>query len=105
VQRPELEASRAITTVELAPPGWPEDVTEVTIKTFDGRTLVARHDVSRPSGDLPSLRRTLRTKFRNLVGPRLGPQRADDLMGAIEGFATQGEVAILLAGATHYASR
>jgi len=87
VLRPELEAVRAITTVELAPPGWPEDVTEVSIETIDGRVLVARHDVSTPAGAPDVLKRALQNKFLNLVSPRLEARRVSDLMTLIEGFS------------------
>lgn len=84
VQRADLQAVRAITEVELAPGGWPEDVTEVTVETRDGRMLVARHDVSKPAGDLNVLRGKLRTKFVNLVEPRLGAAGAKHLMNQVE---------------------
>lgn len=87
VQRPDLEAIRSITTVELAPVGWPEDVTEVTVETVDGRRLVQRHDVSAPLGDLSNQRTRLRAKFLNLVTPITGQGAASDLMGEIEGVA------------------
>ncbi|PIB91827.1 MmgE/PrpD family protein [Caulobacter sp. FWC2] len=84
VQRADLQTVRAITEVELAPAGWPEDVTEVTVETRDGRMLVACHDVSKPAGDLNVLKGKLRTKFLNLVEPRLGVSRAKALMNLVE---------------------
>lgn len=100
VQRPDLDAVRAITSVDLAPTGWPEDVTEVRVETIDGRMLVACHDVSKPSGDLRMLRERLRTKFQNLVEPRVGPGRVTGLMADLEGMATLGSLADFLAEAT-----
>jgi 2-methylcitrate dehydratase PrpD len=100
VQRVDLQAVRAITTVELALAGWPEDVTEVSVETLDGQTLVARHDVSKPSGDLKTLRGTLRTKFLNLVEPRVGAARATDLMAEVETLASMKDLVSLLASAT-----
>ena len=97
VLRPELEAIRAITTVELAPPGWPEDVTEVRVETVDGRLLVASHDVSEPAGDLTVLTETLRTKFLNLVEPRLDATRARDLMSRVARLAELDDLADLMA--------
>lgn len=97
VLRSELEAIRAITTVELAPRGWPEDVTEVSVETVDGRLLVARHDVSKPAGDLPVLAEKLRTKFLNLVEPRLGAGHANDLIFEIERLAELDNLGELLA--------
>ena len=98
VQRADLQAVRAITEVELAPAGWPEDVTEVSIDTLDGRRLVARHDVSRPVGDLNVLRRKLRTKFLNLIEPRLGAARSKNLMSRVETLAsTEDLVGLLMA--------
>lgn len=99
VRRADLQAVRAITEVELAPEGWPEDVTEVTVETRDGRTLVARHDVSKPAGDLNVLRGKLRTKFVNLVEPRLGAARARDLVSQVETLASNADLVRLLAAA------
>jgi len=100
VGRADLEAIRAITSVDLAPAGWPEDVTEVTVETLDGRTLIARHDVSEPSGDLDALRRKLRLKFLNLTEPLMGAQRAQGLIAQVEGLAVQGDLTDMLAAAT-----
>ena len=100
VQRADLDAIRALTTVDLAPPGWPEDVTEVSVETLDGRILVMRHDVSKPAGDLDALEQKLRTKFLNLTEPLIGPQRAKDLMARAERLAMQDDLAALLAEAT-----
>lgn len=100
VHRAELEAIRAITTVELAPASWPEDITEVTVETRDGRILVACHDVSKPSGDLGALRQTLRSKFLNLTGPRMGSRRAEGLMAQLERFATQADLIATLDATT-----
>ena len=100
VQRADLDAIRALTTVDLAPPGWPEDVTEVSVETLDGRILVMRHDVSKPAGDLDALGQKLRTKFLNLTEPLIGPRRAKDLMARAERLATQDDLAALLAEAT-----
>jgi hypothetical protein len=97
VLRPELEAIRAITTVELASPGWPEDVTEVRVETVDGRLLVASHDVSEPAGDLTVLTETLRTKFLNLVEPRLDATRARDLMSGVTRLAELDDLGALMA--------
>jgi 2-methylcitrate dehydratase PrpD len=96
VLRPELEAVRAITTVELAPPGWPEDVTEVSVETVDGRVLVARHDVSAAADSPEVLKRALRNKFLSLVSPRLEAERASDLMTRIDGVAELENVSALL---------
>jgi hypothetical protein len=100
VQRPELEASRAITTVELAPPGWPEDVTEVTIKTRDGDTFVQRHDISVPPGDIPMQGQRLRAKFMALATPVIGADRAEALADAIRRMEDQDDVSKLFALAT-----
>ena len=100
VQRADLDAIRALTTVDLAPPGWPEDVTEVSVETLDGRILVMRHDVSKPAGDLDALEQKLRTKFLNLTEPLIGPQRAKELMARAERLAMQDDLAALLAEAT-----
>lgn len=78
--RPELEAIRAITTVELAPSDWPEDVTEVLVETVDGHFLSARHDVSAAVASPDVLKRALQNKFRRLASPALGAARASDLM-------------------------
>ena len=83
VLRPDLEASRALTTVELAPPGWPEDVTEVTITTLDGETLVRRHDISLPPGDLAVQRSRLHAKFLALAAPVIGREQAERTAAAI----------------------
>jgi 2-methylcitrate dehydratase PrpD len=83
VLRPDLEVSRAVTTVELAPPGWPEDVTEVTVTTLAGETLVRRHDVSLPSGDLAMQRPRLHAKFLALAAPVIGHERAERAAAAI----------------------
>ena len=83
VLRPDLQAARALTTIELAPPTWPEDVTEVTITTHDGRTLVQRHDISQPLGDLPRQRDRLNAKFLALAAPLVGHDRAMSLADAI----------------------
>ena len=87
VRRPDLEETRAICQVELAPSGWPEDVTEVSVETVDGRTLVERHDVSIPLGDMASQRARLQAKFLNLVTPIAGSRRAYDLMDEIGAFS------------------
>jgi 2-methylcitrate dehydratase PrpD len=99
VLRPDLEATRLITVVELAPPGWPEDVTEVSVETVDGRTLIQRHDISSPPSDLRGQRGRLQTKFLNLAGPIIGPRRADDLLAELEGFAELEDLAALIEAA------
>ena len=83
VQRPDLDATRAITTIDLAPTGWPEDVTEVTISTHDGETLVQRHDISLPAGDVTTQGRRLRAKFLALATPVIGTDQAEALADAI----------------------
>jgi 2-methylcitrate dehydratase PrpD len=83
VLRPELEATRALTTVELAPTDWPEDVTEVTIETLDGQTLVQRHDISLPPGDLAFQAERLHAKFLALATPVISHKRALALAAAI----------------------
>ena len=83
VLRPDLQATRALTTVELAPPGWPEDVTEVTITTHDGRTLVRRHNVSQPPGDLARRHDRLHAKFLALAAPIVGHAQAKALAALI----------------------
>jgi len=97
VLRPDLEASRAMTTVELAPPGWPEDLTEVTIATLDGRTLVRRHDVSLPAGDLAMQHAQLHAKFLTLAAPVIGRERADRLAATIDRLEGSGDVSEILA--------
>jgi 2-methylcitrate dehydratase PrpD len=81
--RPELEATRAITSVELAPADWPEDVTEVTVTTIDGEILVQRHDISLPPGDLAFQAERLHAKFLTLAAPVIGHDRAETLAAAI----------------------
>ena len=83
VLRPDLQAMRALATVELAPSGWPEDVTEVTITTHDGRTLVQRHDISQPPGDLARQRDRLHAKFLALAAPIVGHDQAIALAASI----------------------
>ncbi|MFZ0268299.1 MmgE/PrpD family protein [Caulobacter sp.] len=83
VPRPDLQATRALTTVELAPPGWPEDVTEVTITTLDGRTFVQRHDISLPQGDLGRQGDRLHAKFLALAAPVVGRDQAKALAASI----------------------
>lgn len=87
VLRPELEAIRAIATVELAPPDWPEDVTEAHVETIDGRLLVAQHDVSAPAGSPDVLKRALQNKFLGLASSALEAGQASDLMTRIEALA------------------
>ncbi|MDB5454909.1 MAG: MmgE/PrpD family protein [Caulobacter sp.] len=96
VERLDLEASRALVTVELAPPDWPEDVTEVTVTTLDGETLVQRHDISLPSGDLAAQRPRLHAKFLNLAAPVIGHRRAEVLAAEIHGLAHARDVSKLL---------
>ena len=83
IMRPELQAARALTTVELAPRDWPEDVTEVTIATHDGRTLVQQHDISLPSGDPARQRDRLLGKFLALAAPTVGHDQAMALAASI----------------------
>lgn len=83
VLRTDLQATRALTTVELAPPDWPEDVTEVTVTTHDGRTLVQRHDISVPLGDLAWQHDRLHAKFLALAAPLIGHDQAETLASAI----------------------
>lgn len=83
VLRPDLQATRALTTVELAPLGWPEDVTEVTITTLDGRTYVQRHDISLPLDDLARRRDRLHAKFLALAAPIIGRDQAEALAASI----------------------
>ncbi|CAN5483820.1 MmgE/PrpD family protein [soil metagenome] len=96
VLRPDLDATRALTTVHLAPAGWPEDVTEVTITTHDGATLGQRHDVSLPPGDLALQGRRLRAKFLALAGPVIGQDQATALAAAIDGLEQSVDVSQLL---------
>jgi 2-methylcitrate dehydratase PrpD len=84
VTRPDLQATRDVTTVELAPPDWPEDVTEVSVTTHDGRTLVQRHDISLPPGDLTLQHERLHAKFLALAVPVIGQERSNDLAAAID---------------------
>ena len=97
VLRPELEASRAVATVELAPPGWPEDLTEVTIATRDGRTLVRRHDIGLPPGDLAMQGERLHAKYLALATPVIGRERTDRLAAAIDRLEDIDDLAALLA--------
>lgn len=83
VLRPDLQATRALTTVELAPPGWPEDVTEVTITTLDGRAYVQRYDISLPLDDLARRRDRLHAKFLVLAVPVLGHHQVKALAASI----------------------
>jgi hypothetical protein len=83
VLRPDLQATRALTTVELAPPGWPEDVTEVTITTRDGRTYLQRHDISLPMDDLARRHDRLHAKFLALAAPIVGHDQAEILATSI----------------------
>ncbi len=83
ILRPDLQATRALTTVELAPSDWPEDVTEVTITTHDGRTLVRRHDISLPPGDLARQSDRLHAKFLALAAPTIGHDQAMTLAASI----------------------
>ena len=83
VLRPDLQATRALTTVELAPPGWPEDVTEVTITTLDGRAYVQRYDISLPLDDLARRRDRLHAKFLVLAVPVLGHDQVKALAASI----------------------
>ncbi len=99
VGQADLMATRDRVTVELAPAGWPEDVTEVTVETVDGRTLVQSHDVSKPAGDHDVLRQALQTKFLSLATPCVGAERAIDLMTRIQGFTALDSVAGLLEAA------
>ncbi len=96
VLRPELQATLASTTVELAPPSWPEDVTEVTIMTQDGRTLVQRHDISLPSGDLARRRSRLCAKFIALAAPSVGLDQAKTLAASINGLEDSADPLALL---------
>ena len=83
VLRADLQATLTMTTVELAPPDWPEDVTEVTITTQDGRTLVQRHDISQPPGDLAWQSDRLHAKFLALATPIVGRDQATNLASMI----------------------
>jgi 2-methylcitrate dehydratase PrpD len=83
VLRPDLQATRALTTVELAPPGWPEDVTEVTITTLDGRTYLHRHDISLPLDDLARRHDRLHAKFFALAAPIVGHDQAKALAASV----------------------
>ena len=83
VLRPDLGATRALTTVELAPAGWPEDVTEVTITTHDGRTLVRKHDISLPLDDLGRRHDRLHAKFLALAAPIVGHDQANALAASV----------------------
>jgi 2-methylcitrate dehydratase PrpD len=96
IQRPDLETSRAMTMVGLAPPGWPEDVTEVAIETLDGATLVRRHDISTPPGDLATQSARLHAKFLALAAPVIGRERAQALAAAIGRIEQADDVSWLL---------
>lgn len=96
VSRPALEASRSITMVELAPPGWPEDVTEVRVETLDGRTLIQRHDVSIPLGDLRGQKERLQAKFVNLMAPIAGLRRTTALVAELERFGALEDLSALM---------
>lgn len=80
--RPDLGELRAATMVELAPAGWPEDLTEVRVELHDGRTLVARHDTS-ISPPLSQVGPALHAKFRALLKSRLPTASRDLIVGRI----------------------
>ena len=96
VQRPDLQATRALTSVELAPPDWPEDVTEVAVTTRDGRTFVQRHDISLPTGDLAWRRDRLHAKFLALAVPMLGHDQTITLAASISHLENGGDAFALL---------
>jgi 2-methylcitrate dehydratase PrpD len=96
VERRDLQGSRALVTVELAPPDWPEDLTEATVTTRDGQTRVQRHDVSLPSGDLAMQRVRLHAKFMALAAPVIGGSRAKALAASIRGLEHLADASELL---------
>lgn len=97
VCRSDLIATRDLVTVELAPAGWPENHTEVTVETTDGRLLIQTHDVASPAGDHDILAQALRNKFLGLVLPRVTTERALGLMTRIQSLAEQENVHDVLA--------
>lgn len=82
VDDPELDRLRLLTSVAFGPADWPDEMTEVTIETIDGRALTKRHDMEiRPLMDqaVPALRR----KFDALLRPLMGTDAIDRLAGEI----------------------
>ena len=96
VERADLEAARALVVVDLAPPDWPEDVTEVTITTRDGETLLRCHDVSLQPGDLALQAGRLHVKFVALTTPVIGREGAERLAAMIGRLERSGDAAELL---------
>lgn len=83
VADPALEQARRLTSVTLAPPGWPDEVTEVAIEMHDGTVLYRRHDMSAPRS-LADNDRALRRKFDALLDGVLPQDRVDGLATAIQ---------------------
>ncbi|WP_404710333.1 MmgE/PrpD family protein [Sphingomonas sp. MMS24-J13] len=100
VADPELDRIRALTNVTLGPADWPDEVTEVTIETIDGRVLTQRHDMEiRPTMDqaVPALRR----KFDALLRPLMGTDRIARLADEITMLEQAGDISGLPAALPH----
>jgi 2-methylcitrate dehydratase PrpD len=100
VDDPALDRLRALTTVTLGPADWPDEMTEVTIETNDGRTLTQRHDMEiRPpmTVAIPALRR----KFDALLRPLMNADAIDHLAGEIAALERVDDIGGLLAALPH----
>ncbi|CAN5247629.1 MmgE/PrpD family protein [soil metagenome] len=90
--RDDLRRTAGRVTVTLAPPDWPEDLTEVVLHCLDGRRFEMRHDSSEPPADIGP---RLHAKFRALASPSLH-DRTIPLAQAVEGIGQAGDAGHLL---------
>jgi 2-methylcitrate dehydratase PrpD len=94
--RPDLVALRDRVVVELAPAGWPDEVTEVDVLLTDGRPLSARRDMSLPSADASRLR----AKFDALTRDCLPAARAETIAAMIGQLEGIDDISVLCRAAT-----
>lgn len=79
----DLARTAAQVEVELAPEGWPEDLTEVTVMRRDGIVLTERHDTSVRTEDMVTLRTRIEAKYHALAAPVIGQDAAWTLAAAV----------------------
>jgi 2-methylcitrate dehydratase PrpD len=71
---------------------WPLTRSEVIVQLADGRVLNGSHDSGLPEQDLNKQQTKLLAKFHLLVGPVLGPRRAEDIAADILSLEQQADL-------------
>jgi 2-methylcitrate dehydratase PrpD len=91
---PVVSALHKKVSVELAP-DLPHTLTHMVLETTDGRRFTTSHDAGIPTPSIEEQGQKLIAKFRALVTPVLGKERAEEILTAVQRLATSSSVSDL----------